>query len=227
MKNKKGFGCFVTVFIIAIISAITFVIVVGGKAAVDKAGEKLVEYKDSAYNLIADALSIERIKKDTVKGLTEIGIINDTLPKPAPVRNQVDSSVIKVKLEIHKNMMYIRPKINGVEMRFLLDTGCADIHLTPVEVLFLGHQGLLDSKKPVGTATCIYADGQEHECVEYILKSVELAGIKIDSVKCTSDPEGGSADDSPLFGQAMLGKFGDIMINYSDSTLIIKKKYGK
>ena len=227
MKNKKGLGCFVTVFIIAIISAITFVIVVGGKAAIDKAGEKLVEYKDSTYNLIADALSIERVKKDTVKGLTEIGIINDTLPKPAPVRNQVDSSVIKVKLEIHNNMMYIRPKINGVEMRFLLDTGCSDIHLTPVEVLFLEHQGLLDSKKPVGTATCIYADGQKHECVAYMLKSVELAGIKIDSVKCTSDPEGGSADDSPLFGQTMLGKFGDIMINYSDSTLIIKKKYGK
>lgn len=227
MKNKKGFGCFVTVFIIAIVAAITFVIVVGGKAAVDKAGEKLVEYKDSTYNLIADAFSIERVKKDTVKGLTEIGIINDTLPKPSPVKNQVDSTIIKVKLEIHNNMMYIRPKINGVEMRFLLDTGCADIHLTPVEVLFLEHQGLLDSKKPVGTATCIYADGQEHECVEYMLKSVELAGIKIDSIKCTSDPEGGSADDSPLFGQAMLGKFGDIMINYSDSTLIIKKKYGK
>ena len=53
---------------------------------------------------------------------------------------------------------------------------------------------------------------------------MELAGIRIDSIKCTSDPEGGSADDSPLFGQKMLSRFGDIMINYSDSTLIIKKK---
>jgi hypothetical protein len=31
----------------------------------------------------------------------------------------------------------------------------------------------------------------------------------------------------PLFGQAVLKRLGDVTINYSDSTLIIKKKNGK
>ena len=109
-------------------------------------------------------------------------------------------------------------------MRFLLDTGCYDIHLTPAEVFFMEHQGLFNSKTAVGIEKRIYADGKEHECPTYILNSVELGGIKIDSVKCTVDYNGGSSNDSPLLGQKVLRQFGDIIINYSDSTLIIKKK---
>ena len=227
MANKKHkFGCFWTAIIGLLVFSLSFIIVVGGRAAIDKSVERLIEYKDSAYSITARAFNLQRIENETKEDLTNLGVINDTLPK-VKVFNEDDKNTVKVKLEIKNNMMYVRPKINGIEMRFILDTGCADIHLTPVEVLFLEHQGLLDSKKPAGTATCIYADGQGHECVEYVLKSVELADIKIDSVKCTSDPEGGNADASPLFGQAMLSKFGDVMINYSDSTLIIKKKNGK
>lgn len=59
---------------------------------------------------------------------------------------------------------------------------------------------------------------------QHILNSVELGGIKIDSVKCTVDYNGGSSNDSPLLGQKVLRQFGDIIINYGDSTLIIKKK---
>jgi hypothetical protein len=138
--------------------------------------------------------------------------------------NGDDKNTVKIKLEIKDNMMYIRPKVNGIEMRFLLDTGCHDIHLTPIEVLFMEHQGIFDSKKAIGTEKCIYADGQEHECAVYMLNSLELGGIKIDSIKFTTDPNGGSPKDVPLFGQKVLGMFGDIMINYGDSTLIIKKK---
>ena len=69
-------------------------------------------------------------------------------------------------------------------MRFLLDTGCYDIHLTPVEVFFMEHQGIFNSKTAIGIEKRIYADGKEHECPTYILNSVELGGIKIDSVKC-------------------------------------------
>ena len=228
-KSNYKLGCLYTAIIIAAIVCLSFIVVVGGPAAIDKVCDKLTEYKDSVCSKTASAFNLKRIENETVEGITNLGVIEDTLPKPIPkpiinITDSVDSNTIKIKLEINDNMMYIRPKINGVEMRFLLDTGCADIHLTPVEVLFLEHQKLLDSKKPIGTATCIYADGQGHECVEYMLKSVELGGIKIESVKCTSDPEGGSADDYPLFGQKMLSSFGNIMINYSDSTLIIKKK---
>lgn len=227
MANKKRkLGCFGTAIISLLVFSLSFIIAVGGRAAIDKSVDKLVEYKDSVSSMTARVFNLKKVKNETNEGLTNLGVINDTLPN-VKVSNEDEKNIVKIKLEIKDDMMYVKPKINGIEMRFMLDTGCADIHLTPVEVLFLEHQGLLDSKKPVDTATCIYADGQEHECAEYILESVELAGIKIDSVKCTSDPEGGSADDSPLFGQAMLGKFGDVMINYSDSTLIIKKKNGK
>jgi predicted aspartyl protease len=163
------------------------------------------------------------IGEDTTKVVVTPVVINDTLPKIKPF-NGDDKDAIKIKLEIKDNMMYIRPKVNGIEMRFLLDTGCHDIHLTPIEVLFMEHQGIFDSKKAIGTEKCIYADGQEHECAVYMLNSVELGGIKIDSVKFTTDPNGGSPDDTPLFGQKVLNRFGDIMINYGDSTLIIKKK---
>jgi predicted aspartyl protease len=221
MIKKNKFGCFLKLLGLILICCVAFVVVIGGSAAIDKSVDKLCEYRDSVSSKIANKLGLQLAEKDTT-----IYIVKDSIPKKLPF-NPEEKGVIKIKIETKDNMMYIKPKINGIEMRFLLDTWCHDIHLTPVEVLFLEHQGLLDSKNVAGTTKCIYADGKEHECVEYILQSVELAGIKIDSVKCTSDPEGGAAEDSPLFGQSMLRSFGDIMINYSDSTLIIKKKYGK
>lgn len=222
--KKNKLGCFWTTIIIALIACLSFIIVVGGPAAIDKSVEKLAEYKERAYNKVANVFGMQRV--DTTKVVAAPVIVSDTLPKIKPY-NGDDKNIVKVKLEIKDNMMYIRPKINGIEMRFLLDTGCYDIHLTPIEVLFMEHQGILDSKKAVGTQTSIYADGQEHECAVYMLNSIELGGIKVDSVKCTTDPEGGSSNDIPLFGQKVLNQFGDIMINYSDSTLIIKKKNGK
>ena len=222
--KKNKLGCFWTTVSIALIVCLSFIIIVGGPAAIDKSVEKLSEYKERAYNKVANVFGMQRV--DTTKVVAAPVIVSDTLPKIKPY-NGDDKDVAKVKLEIKDNMMYIRPKINGIEMRFLLDTGCYDIHLTPIEVLFMEHQGIFDSKKAVGTRNSIYADGQEHECVEYMLNSVELAGIKIDSVKCTTDPEGGSPNDTPLFGQKVLNQFGDIMIKYGDSTLIIKKKNGK
>lgn len=224
--NKNKFGCLWTIIIIVLVTCLSFIIVVGGPAAIDKSCEKLAEYKHKVHCKFANVLGMQVIGEDTTKVAVTPVVINDTLPKIKPF-NGDDKDAIKIKLEIKDNMMYIRPKVNGIEMRFLLDTGCHDIHLTPIEVLFMEHQGIFDSKKVIGTEKCIYADGQEHECAVYILNSVELGGIKIDSVKFTTDPNGGSSDDTPLFGQKVLNRFGDIMINYGDSTLIIKKKNGK
>jgi predicted aspartyl protease len=221
--NKNKFGCFWTTIIIVLVTCLSFIIVVGGPAAIDKSCEKLAEYKHKVHCKFANVLGMQVIGEDTTKVVVTPVVINDTLPKIKPF-NGDDKDAIKIKLEIKDNMMYIRPKVNGIEMRFLLDTGCHDIHLTPIEVLFMEHQGIFDSKKAIGTEKCIYADGQEHECAVYMLNSVELGGIKIDSVKFTTDPNGGSPDDTPLFGQKVLNRFGDIMINYGDSTLIIKKK---
>lgn len=222
--KKNKFGCLWTTIIIVLVACLSFIIVVGGPAAIDKSCEKLGEYKHKIHCKFANVLGMQVIGEDTTKVVASIPIVtNDTLPKIKPF-NGDDKNAIKIKLEIKDNMMYIRPKVNGIEMRFLLDTGCHDIHLTPIEVLFMEHQGIFDSKKVIGTEKCIYADGQEHECAVYMLNSVELGGIKIDSVKFTTDPDGGSAENTPLFGQKVLNQFGDIMINYGDSTLIIKKK---
>lgn len=221
MKKINKLGCLWYTIIISLIVYLLFIIVVGGGAAIDKSNEKLVEYKDCIYHKMANKLGIKIADDDTT-----ICVIKDTIPKKLPFKikdKNKDDDVIKIKLEIKDDMMFIRPKINGVEMRFLLDTGCSDIHLTPIEAMFLEHQGLFDSNKVVGTTTCIYADGKEHECVEYILKSIELGGIKIDSVNCTLDQESGTTNDYPLLGQKILKSFGNIMINYGDSTLIIKK----
>ena len=224
IQRKMGYGysykrsklkIFLIVIAIILIICLSFIIVVGGPAAIDKSVEKLTEYKDSTYNKVTKVLGIQKTNADTLT------VINDISKSPFDIN---DKNVVKVKLEIVDNMMYIRPKINGIEMRFLLDTGCYDIHLTPAEVFFMEHQGLFNSKTAVGIEKRIYADGKEHECPTYILNSVELGGIKIDSVKCTVDYNGGSSNDSPLLGQKVLRQFGDIIINYSDSTLIIKKK---
>jgi predicted aspartyl protease len=218
MIKKNKFGCFLKLLGLILICCVAFVVVIGGSAAIDKSVDKLCEYRDSVSNKIANKLGLQLAEKDTAACIVE-----DTIPKRVSFSPGNDN-VIKIKLEILDNMMFIKPKINGIEMRCMLDTGCSDIHLGCSELVFMIHQGIIDKDEYVEMATCVYADGSEHQCPVYIIKNIEIGGIKLDSVKCTAETSG---DSMPLFGQAVLKKLGDVSINYSDSTLIIKKKYGK
>ena len=93
--------------------------------------------------------STDSVKVDTTKV--------DTIPRRLP--EEVKKEIIP--LEVQGNLTYINVYLEGLPMKFVLDTGCSGVHITIVEYWFLVRQGLI--KEVTGKAITTNADGDEHE----------------------------------------------------------------
>lgn len=78
--------------------------------------------------------------------------------------------------------------------------------------------GKMDIDKVRGKTTCVYADGSEGDGDIYLLDSLSIGGIKLDSIECTviENPEA-----EPLLGQSILSKFGNVSIDYKNKKIKI------
>lgn len=110
-------------------------------------------------------------------------------------------------------------KVCSVPIKFILDTGCSGVLLSPVEYAFLTKNGFLEDK-PVPTVQTKIADGSTVEMPEIILDSLEIAGQILKDVKCqVADKQ----EAEPLLGQSVLGGLGTLQLDYKNKRILIIK----
>ncbi|NLP59326.1 TIGR02281 family clan AA aspartic protease [Lutibacter sp. B1] len=96
-------------------------------------------------------------------------------------------------------------KVNGIEMKFIFDTGASDISISKTEANFLAKQGLLKEEDIIGTQKYQIADGSISEGTKIIIREIKIKDIFIRDVSATVIDN----DNAPLlFGQSALSKFG-------------------
>ncbi|WP_157973004.1 retropepsin-like aspartic protease [Aureibaculum luteum] len=96
-------------------------------------------------------------------------------------------------------------KVNGVEMKFIFDTGASDISISKTEADFLVKQGLLKEEDIIGTQKYRIADGSISVGVKITIREIKINDIFINNVSATVIDN----DNAPLlFGQSALSKFG-------------------
>jgi aspartyl protease family protein len=122
------------------------------------------------------------------------------------------SSKSVVKMKNDNGVYYVPCKINGVEMKFIFDTGASDITMSAVEATFLYKQGKLTEDDIVGTQQYQTADGSIHEGTVVVLKTVEIGNRKLNKVRASIVD---NLEAPLLLGQSALSKFGKISINYT------------
>lgn len=165
-----------------------------------------------AYSVLeAKALGIEQ---DSIAVITNSDI--DTTKTIQP--NVVKDDII-VKLEHSDNCYYITPKVNGVPMKMLLDTGASNLAMSIVEYKFLLKQGLLkDTTAEVSQA--IIANGAEVKCYTIKIDEITIDSISIKNIECNVMEE----QNAPiLLGMNVLRKLGNFSIDYEKNLLIIKR----
>jgi predicted aspartyl protease len=133
-----------------------------------------------------------------------------------------DNNVTKIPLEKSGNCYFLIANVNGFPIKFMLDTGCSGMHMSSAELFYLSHMDAIDVDSSSGKVDCIYADGQKHECYEYILKTVTIGDVTIDSIRCTVE-ETVTKRNKPLLGNDVLKRLGKVSIDYGDNVLIIRK----
>jgi clan AA aspartic protease (TIGR02281 family) len=135
--------------------------------------------------------------------------------------NDTTSSTINVPIDIVDNIIYLKAKVNGVDMRFILDTGCATILLTSAEYYYMKHLGLISENKLQNDVECTYADGSKETCPTMKLDLIEIGDLKIKNIDAIIQ-ENCKAD--LLLGQEVLKELGEISIDYNKKLLKIKRK---
>lgn len=79
-------------------------------------------------------------------------------------------------------------EVNGHKLRFIFDTGAADVHLSYAEASYMFKNGYLSKHDIVGTKKYVMADGTKVENTTIILKTLKIGSIVLKDDK--KDGEG-------------------------------------
>ena len=107
-------------------------------------------------------------------------------------------------------------EVNGLKLRFILDTGASAVGISLTEASFMLKNGYLDESDIIGSTNVRTADGNIAENYTINLKSIKIGSVCLNNVEAVVS----NGLDAPLLlGQSVLDKLGHWSID--NSTLII------
>lgn len=106
--------------------------------------------------------------------------------------------------------------VNGVSMKFILDTGASLISISSTEAEFMLKQGTITEADVVGQSRFQDANGDISSGSVIRLKSVQIGDRILENVNASVV----SGTKAPLLlGQSALSKFGKISVDYRRNTV--------
>lgn len=134
----------------------------------------------------------------------------DTTP-PKPVLKQMGSGPTEVAMKRENGVYKVPVTINGVPMRFILDTGASLISMSESEAELLYRRGAITEKDIIGRSRFQDATGGISPGAVVRLKSVRIGDRILENVSANIV----SGNKAPLLlGQSALSKFGKISLDY-------------
>jgi clan AA aspartic protease (TIGR02281 family) len=138
------------------------------------------------------------------------------------VLGSITSNVIaqtKITMEKEGGVYTIPCKVNGLQLKFIFDTGASDVSLSLTEALFMFKNGYLSEKDITGTQKYSIANGDIAEGTTILLKVIEIADLKLYNVKASIVHELGAP---LLLGQTAIGKLGKIQLEGNELIVMTK-----
>lgn len=112
----------------------------------------------------------------------------------------------KIEMKKESSGVYTLPcEVNGLKLRFILDTGASSVNLSLTEASFMLKNGYLEDSDITGTTNVQTADGNISENYTVNLKELKIGSVVLHNVQAVVS----SGLDAPLLlGQSVLNKFG-------------------
>lgn len=122
----------------------------------------------------------------------------------------------KVKMEAAGGVYLVPINVNGLDLKFIFDTGASSICISSVEATVMVRQGKITNEDILGQQQFQDATGGVSVGTVINLKTVEIGGIVLHNVEATVVD---NIQAPLLLGQTALAKFGKISIDYDDLTI--------
>lgn len=164
---------------------------------------------------------------DAIRNLPEfIALIEEYKAKPKVViENQVTRDEIGVVSEVQMKKMYsgvyeVPCIINGLQLKFVFDTGASNVSISSVEAAFMLKNGYLKEEDIRGKEYFSTATGEIREGAKLNLREIKIGEAILKNVEASVVHN----QQAPLLlGQSVLERFGTITIDNINSKLIIKQ----
>jgi clan AA aspartic protease (TIGR02281 family) len=164
---------------------------------------------------------------DSIRNLPEfIALIEEYKAKPKVVIEDVGSDtgtglVTEVQMKKMYSGVYEVPcTINGLELKFIFDTGASDVTISSVEASFMLKNNFLSKDDVRGKEYFSTATGEIHEGTKINLREIKIGDAVLKNVEASVVKN----QQAPLLlGQSVLERFGTITIDNINSKLVIKQ----
>jgi clan AA aspartic protease (TIGR02281 family) len=118
-----------------------------------------------------------------------------------------------------KNGIYLVPcQVNGLNMKFIFDSGASDVTISLVEAMFMIKNNYLSEDKILGSKEYLMANGEIQEGTKIILNSITIGNFEIKNVEASIVH---NTKAPLLLGQSALSKLGKFSFDYTTNSLII------
>lgn len=147
--------------------------------------------------------------EDTTK-VDSIQVVEDVLEN--------DSSIV-IPLTEQDGVHYVTVVVCDIPMRFILDTGCSGIQISPIEYYYLIKQNKLNDNSILpDSVITTNAEGEVHKKVALIIPRIQVGNIEVSDIQAVVSP----AIHAPaLLGQDVLGRLGTLQLDYKNKQLKI------
>lgn len=122
----------------------------------------------------------------------------------------------KVRMEKAGGVYLVPIKVNGLDLKFIFDTGASSICLSSVEALVMYRQGQITQDDFVGQQQFQDATGGISVGTVIRLHTVEIGGIVLRNVEANVVD---NIQAPLLLGQTALSKFGKVTIDYNNNII--------
>ncbi len=117
---------------------------------------------------------------------------------------------VVVEMEQKQGVFYVPGSINGLSLKFILDTGASDVYISLTEALFMLKNGYLSDDDLGNTTYSQIANGVFVENTEVTLREVKIGPVKISNVKALISD---TLESPLLLGQTAIQKLGAIQLD--------------
>lgn len=124
-----------------------------------------------------------------------------------------------LKMENQNGVRYVWVEINGINLKFIFDTGASSICISSAEATVLFRQGTLTEEDIIGSQSFQDATGQISEGTKINLRTVKIGNIVLENVEATVID---NVNAPLLLGQTVLEQFGKIEIDNEKGEIIFK-----